>query len=344
MTFTGSSVDVSPAVLDAAERLLRTEMVGRDPSRSDTALTRLTHAVYLTYHRRKPVKSKNDVRLQDVDYSTPDTDAKHSDSLDEDALSEALVESLPVPTVLEAIDSTEAPQICGDDALVRVGGIKIKIRRSNLYQHQHEHEHEHGPWSAELPAARVDLSPGYVLFRSPTSTPNHTNMRLYVGLRSAQTASAVWKSLVTRLLDADIAFTSKCLYLPRHFPASDTIVVYFNSESLHAVETIAQAIAGSTELYSAASVFTRPVAPGCAIAIETPESERQRVSFGQHRAASVARALLLLPHDASRDVIQSALAKEMLASGIDPARPYQQWDQHLGAASVVAQHAELSVN
>nr|WP_145487439.1 MULTISPECIES: T3SS effector HopA1 family protein [Streptomyces] len=187
---------------------------------------------------------------------------------------------------------------------------------------------EDGPLTAgqlvtlDVPARRPALSPGFfVVDGSLPRSPQRELLRVYVHITRWEDAAPVWAKALSHLEKRGIAYRSKILSAKALYPRRDALVVYLSQESWQRVPELAEALRGTPGIGQKTSVFAEPVAPGVAVAWE-PEDGRpgmSGLSFGQHRATTLARALLDGATDRAR--LEGTVVTRFTEAGIDPACP-----------------------
>ncbi|MGW1745061.1 T3SS effector HopA1 family protein [Streptomyces sp. NPDC002092] len=205
-------------------------------------------------------------------------------------------------------------------ALVERDGVRVWAPASAVQ--------EDGPLAAgqvvtlDVPARRPALSPGFfVVDGSQPRSPQRELLRVYVHITRWQDAAPVWARVLGHLEGRGIAYRSKILSAKALYPRRDALVVYLSQESWQEAPRLAETLRGTPGLGRETSVFAEPLGPGVAVAWE-PEDERpgmSGLSFGQHRATALARALL----DGAADpiLLEQAVVARFTEAGIDPARP-----------------------
>ncbi|MFD8319010.1 T3SS effector HopA1 family protein [Kitasatospora purpeofusca] len=169
---------------------------------------------------------------------------------------------------------------------------------------------------------RPALSPGFFLVDGSMGHRRPDQLlRVYVNLTHPRHAAPVWHRVLSHLEDNQVPYRSKVLSSPMLYPRRDALVVYLGVGFEAQAAGVAEAVDGMTGVGSATSAFTDRLAHGVATAWEPddPRPEMQGLSFGQHRAAAVALALM----DRARDgaPIERALVRRFLEANIDPAAP-----------------------
>lgn len=203
------------------------------------------------------------------------------------------------------------------EAVVERDGVRIRIAG------------ESGDWvpgdriTLRVPAARPALSPGFFLVdgSTPGSGSGGATLRLYVHLTDSRSAVSVWGRVLGHLEEREVPYRAKVLSSRLLYPRRDALVVYLDEDARAAVTGLAEAIAGSPGVGEETSVFTHRLGPGVAVAWE-PEDRRQPMqglSFGQHRASAVAKAVL--ESRKSGNSVERELLSRFAEANIDPADP-----------------------
>ncbi|MFG2128846.1 T3SS effector HopA1 family protein [Streptomyces sp. NPDC048751] len=213
----------------------------------------------------------------------------------------------------------------GDDgteprALVERDGVRVWVPSGSI--------REDGPLAAgqvvtlDVPARRPALSPGFfVVDGSLPRSPHRELLRVYVHIERWEDAAPVWAKALGHLEDHGVAYRSKILSAKALYPRRDALVVYLGQEMWPQVPRLAEALRSLPGIGRETSVFADTVAPGVAVALE-PEDDRpgmSGLSFGQHRATALAKALLDSAADGTP--LEATVFARFTEAGIDPARP-----------------------
>ncbi|MGR8009463.1 T3SS effector HopA1 family protein [Streptomyces hypolithicus] len=210
------------------------------------------------------------------------------------------------------------------EAVVQRDGVRIRVARESV-------EGAGGgtaDWvpgdriTLRVPAARPALSPGFFLVDGsiPGSGSGGT-VRLYVHLTDSQSAVAVWGRILSHLEERQVPYRAKVLSSRLLYPRRDALVVYLEQDAWAAAFGLAEAVVGSPGVGEETSVFTHRLGPGVALAWE-PEDRRQSMrglSFGQHRASAVAKAVL--DSRKTGNSVECELLSQFAEANIDPADP-----------------------
>lgn len=205
-------------------------------------------------------------------------------------------------------------------ALVEWDGVRVWVPAESVG--------EDGPLTAgqvvtlDVPARRPALSPGFfVVDGALPRNPHRELLRVYVHIARWEDAAPVWARTLGHLEERGIAYRSKILSAKALYPRRDALVVYLGQESWQRVPALAEALRGVPGIGRETSVFAEPVARGIAVARE-PEDDRpgmSGLSFGQHRATALARALLDSAADGTP--VEQTVGARFTEAGIDPADP-----------------------
>ncbi|MGW3950385.1 T3SS effector HopA1 family protein [Streptomyces sp. NPDC004752] len=185
-----------------------------------------------------------------------------------------------------------------------------------------------------LDAARAALSPGFFLCDGSRERRLRSTgmLRVYVHVADPESAPAVWGAVLAALEDESIPYRAKVCSSRTAYPRQDGLVVYLGAEGWYAAERVTERVLGLPGVGGSTSAFVCELAPGVGAAWE-PEDRRPgmgKVSFGEHRAAALARGLLL--HHEKPDVytVEQAVCEAFLEAGIDPAGPARNIDSPRG--------------
>ena len=141
-------------------------------------------------------------------------------------------------------------------------------------------------------------------------------VRLYWNIAPAGAATFL-RETITRLERLRVPFQAKVPVDPMRYARTDCGVLYLNDEDVEAArEAIAQVYRVVRDhLRSPVPLFTRPLAPGLALA----ESPPTRESFGMHRCSLVAEGLVWAEQRGAREQeARLAILRERLAAyGLD---------------------------
>lgn len=204
------------------------------------------------------------------------------------------------------------------DALVEWSGLRLRVP-SELVGAGPTRD---GMVPLSLPACRPAVSPGFFLVEGSRPVPYGGGLlRLYVHLASPQHAPAVLAAALSRLEDRGVRYQAKVLSQRELYPRRDALVVYLPEQSWPELAPLAAALTGMPGTAPETSVLAHRLAPGVAVAFEPddPRPARAGMSFGQHRCAVLAEALVATAGGAGP--LAGTLAAACAAAGIDPERP-----------------------
>ncbi|MFF5204385.1 T3SS effector HopA1 family protein [Streptosporangium sp. NPDC000396] len=178
-----------------------------------------------------------------------------------------------------------------------------------------------------VPACRPAVSPGFFLVHGSVIRPPETTagrgplLRVYVHLGSADQAIGVWSDMLGHLESRAVPYQAKVLSAAPLFPRRDALVVYLAASEAGLAQEIADVVSERHEVPSPTSAFAEQLVPGVGVAWEPadPRRSRQGMSFGQHRAAVTAQALL----DSAQTgvALEEALGERLREAGVDPVNP-----------------------
>lgn len=139
-------------------------------------------------------------------------------------------------------------------------------------------------------------------------------------------AVAVMDSLTTHLNAIPIAFTFKALYNPSDYGRYDVGVLYFNKSEYEKVQPVLKMIYAEhrSHFQNQVPLFTKPIAPGLAIAEEPNHRFNEKESFGTHRCQIVANGLIEAWQygDDTPAGKMAAILQHFSSLNIDLQRPY----------------------
>ncbi|KIF75270.1 hypothetical protein QR77_17760 [Streptomyces sp. 150FB] len=236
----------------------------------------------------------------------------------------------------------------GDGGLVvGLSGIRVRVPRERITV-THERvagaAHAEGPTARNAPvrpkgaheetdvlvaAARPSLSPGFFLVDgSQPLTGQDPILRVYLHVRTADAALEAWGRTLRCLEGLGVPFRAKAASSAHALPRRDGVVVYLGSGDQHVLPCLVEELKGAV-LGSEASPFTRPLAPGVAVAWEPDDSRpgMRNTSFGEHRSRALAAGLIrhVTQHPAEADgphPNRSGCVREaLLEAGVDPLDP-----------------------
>jgi hypothetical protein len=200
------------------------------------------------------------------------------------------------------------------EVLVRLDGVRVWVPSDWVETEAH----------VRVPADWPALSSGYFLVESAKPwTPSGTVLRIYVHLTSVAAAFDAWSAMLLMLADTGIGYRAKVASSPGTLPRRDALVLYLSEDHDGMPRRVARAMARVRGIGTQVSVFARPVAPGVAMAWE-PVDRRpgmNGMSFGEHRAAVLADALVRHASEPSGPSVADVVREAFIEARIDPADP-----------------------
>jgi len=173
----------------------------------------------------------------------------------------------------------------------------------------------------------IDQPTGYWCMRSWHGEPQGLLNRLYFSVGADQVGYVLLE--VTKTLDSlKLRYTLKCPSVASAYSRVDSLVVYLEAESWPAVapaiETLAQR--AQDHLRDSIPPLTKKIGRGVAFA-ESPDSNQ---SFGESRCRALAYGVLAMLQNGQPALENGPgrLIESLEASGINPARPWQNTIQH----------------
>lgn len=170
-----------------------------------------------------------------------------------------------------------------------------------------------------VPAMRPAVSPGFFFVSGsrPQQTGRHL-LRLYLHLEDPEAASPAWAAALAHLEASGVGYGAKVLSARVLYPRRDALVIYLPEAHREVPAQLAGLLGALPGLRDETSVFTRRIAPGMATAWEPADDRPQMrgLSFGQHRAAVLARALVASAIEGTprEQAVSAALAE----ASVDP--------------------------
>lgn len=151
-----------------------------------------------------------------------------------------------------------------------------------------------------LPCYRPRLSPGFAMFRHFVEDISPQKVaRYYRFSDDPEQAIEVWSGIVLRLSDAGLSFASKVLSDEKQYPRTDAIVLYCDASDSSNRDLLETILIKESQRFCAVdqdskSFFTRELRGGSGVytADESIGAIAQGLSFGQHRSAVLADAIL----------------------------------------------------
>jgi hypothetical protein len=210
----------------------------------------------------------------------------------------------------------------------RISSFQERVVRATDAEGRGAHEEEADVLVA---AIRPSLSPGFFLVDgSRPLTHQGAILRVYLHVETPGAALDAWGRTLRCLEESGVPFRAKAASSAHALPRRDGVVVYLGSGDQHVLPGLVEALEGAV-LGADVSPFTRPLAPGVAVAWEPDDSRpgMRNTSFGEHRSRALAAGLIRYttehgtapdgphPHPNRSKVVRQAL----LEAGIDPLDP-----------------------
>lgn len=186
------------------------------------------------------------------------------------------------------------------------------------------------PVRFDVASARPALSPGFFVYDSPRVLDlSGPALRLYIHVTNPNDAVTVWRNVSERARATGIDFRMKVLSSPSLYPRRDAVVVYASVTDVQVLADIARSLDQVTGIGGETSLFAYRLGPGRSLACEPadPDPLRAGLSFGQHRAAVIANAILSARAEGIDT--ETVVVQKMREANVDPERP------HLNADSTV---------
>ncbi|MFE0104629.1 T3SS effector HopA1 family protein [Streptomyces sp. NPDC059009] len=207
-----------------------------------------------------------------------------------------------------------------DIATVDIDGVRVQVAEERLGG-----DPRPAAFRVSHSAARPRLSPGFFLVQGSQGRPlNGPVLRLYVHFRDHEHAVTGWHGVLGQLERLAVPYQAKVLSHRRHYPRRDSLVVYLGQEAHAALRPLVDTAARLSGRGHDVSRFAKQVGLGVAVAYEPddPRPTARRLSFGQHRAAAVADALIAHAAPSSTGGLHQAVASALQQAGAHPVLPY----------------------
>ena len=211
-----------------------------------------------------------------------------------------------------------------DRIVVERHGLHLWVKPDQVCLTNGSHPEVGLPVSIRLPNELLKRSPGYyIALGNEEMGPRGTDpvIRVYWNL-TANAAPHLIKSMTTRLNTARIPFRLKVINDPERYTRCDAAVLYVPKRWYPRVAEIVAAIHEelATLLLAATPAFTKPLAPGLALAEDPGTSE----SFGMHRCRLFAEAIINAHDEGRRSVeerLESVIAS-FVTAGVSCEQPF----------------------
>ncbi|WP_122818055.1 T3SS effector HopA1 family protein [Nocardioides pantholopis] len=236
---------------------------------------------------------------------------------------EVLLASLPHATSPRAGRILEL----GDGgAVVDLGDVRAFVPDEHLPDSVRAGAIPEGVTVLALPAARPALSHGFFLIDGPRGMGERSARtrlrRLYLHAVDPESAAGAWRVVLETLNAADVPYRSKALSHRDGYPRRDAIVVYLPVEAAAVTEDVAAAVADVPGIAADTSAFAHRIRPGLAVADEPrdPRPQYRELSFGEHRSAVAATALIRAAQEPD-STLADLFVEECRKAHVDPAAP-----------------------
>ncbi|MGW2329928.1 T3SS effector HopA1 family protein [Streptomyces sp. NPDC001700] len=211
-----------------------------------------------------------------------------------------------------------------DTHVVELGGVRVRVPADRI--------RADGPVARGSVVGVVNtplrpaLSPGFFLVEGVRPHRSADLLRLYAHITEPTAAPEVWGTALTYLEERGVTYRAKVVSSTLLYPRRDALVVYLDERDRHAADGIADAVGGLPGLGGDTSVFTRRLRPGVATAWEPrdPSPGMDGLSFGQHRASVLAKALVETAD--APGTLPQVLHDCLVAANVDPADPSRNAD------------------
>lgn len=156
-------------------------------------------------------------------------------------------------------------------------------------------------------------------------TQDEALVRVYFNV-TPDGAVAVMDNLTSYLNAIPIAFTFKALYNPSDYGRYDAGVLYFDKNDYEKVHPVLEMIYAEhrSHFQEQVPLFTKPIAPGLAIAEEPKHRFIEKESFGTHRCQIVANGLVEAWQQGDNTPVgrMTAILQNFSSLNIELQRPY----------------------
>ncbi|MEW1671748.1 T3SS effector HopA1 family protein [Streptomyces noursei] len=211
-------------------------------------------------------------------------------------------------------------RVTGDEAhVVEFGGVRVRVPADRIRA-----DGAVSPGSVVgvvNTSMRPGLSPGFFLVEGTRPHRSVDLLRVYIHIKEWTAAPQIWQAALDHLEGQELTYRTKVISSKLLYPRRDALVVYLDQRDRHAAMGIADVVGGLPGIGEETSVFTRRLRPGVATAWEPRDSAAGMgsLSFGQHRASVLAKALV-----ETADVpgsLAEVLHDQLVAANIDPTDP-----------------------
>ncbi|MFI9078331.1 T3SS effector HopA1 family protein [Streptomyces sioyaensis] len=213
----------------------------------------------------------------------------------------------------------------GDDAhVIELGGVRVRVPADRI--HADDAVSPGSVVGVGNTSLRPALSPGFFLVEGTQPHRSADLLRVYVHIAEWAAAPDIWHTALGYLEANGVTYRAKVVSSKLLYPRRDALVVYLDLQDRHAAQEIAGAVGDLPGIGTQTSVFARRLRHGVAAAWEPrdPSPGMDGLSFGQHRASVLAKALVETADatESFADVLHGFL----LEANVDPADPSRNVD------------------
>ena len=279
--------------LDADARLLSAGGHERTAPDSPAALAELTAWLYAVLHAGNPAVFAPASLLADPEFE------------------ERVRAAVPDPGLLVPV------QRVAEDGR---GGAFAELHRVRLALTADQLVREDGTDLARVSCLRPNLTPGFFMYLHETgagAAPAGAVTRYYLGGTDPDAALALWARSVERLVAAGLNFRTKILSRRAAYPRNDATVYYVHGDTA-AFEGVMAGLLAEEGAAGPASPLCAPHPCGLHTAHEPvdPRPGHQQRSYGEHRCAAIAEAVVRAVRGEAD--FPRALADAFADANIDP--------------------------
>ncbi|NEY31073.1 hypothetical protein GTU99_02435 [Streptomyces sp. PRKS01-65] len=216
----------------------------------------------------------------------------------------------------------------GRGPVVRLSGVRVRVAPDRITGGRGAAGRPgNGAEAGVLVAAvRRSLSPGFFLVDgSRPLTGQDRVLRVYLHVGTPGAVLDAWEASLRCLEGHGVPYRAKALSSSAGLPRRDGVVIYLGGEDQYVLPGLLDAVGRHTAPTPGTSPFTRPLAPGVAVAWEPddPRPGGRNTSLGEHRSRALAEGLVRHATRAgdgggSRSEV---VRKALLEAGIDPMEP-----------------------
>lgn len=232
-----------------------------------------------------------------------------------------------VPHETAAVEVVVGPRTVGPDGeavLVDLHRVRIRVPLTGVHGATLRSAAVGDTVTLPLSSVRPSLSPGFLLVNGSTGGPGQGEiLRLYLHVPTAALAPGVWGATLTALEDAGVPYRAKVLSRRDSFPRRDAVVAYVGEPAWPVLPAVIEAATALGALAPETSSLAHRVAPGAAVAWDPRDGRPgwDRMSFGQHRGAAIAEAVVgTVERGTHREpgAVRAAVAASLVAASVDP--------------------------